>query len=61
MPSKFAGGPMGIDAWSTFVLRVEHLYTVGKLEKFLDMGGPTFHAKKTLHVTDCNSKLKCMF
>ena len=24
--SKFAGGPMGINAWNTFVLRVEHPY-----------------------------------
>ena len=45
--SKFAGGSVGINAWNTFVLRVEHLYIVRKLEKFLDMGEPTFHAKKT--------------
>ena len=51
---------MEINAWNIFVLRVEHPYIVGKLEKSLDMGEPTFHAKK-LHVTDCNSKPKCMF
>ena len=31
----------------TLVLRVEHLYIVGKSEKSLDMGEPTFHAEKT--------------
>ena len=45
--SKFAGGPMGINAWNTFVLRVEHPYNVGKLEISLDMGELTFHAEKT--------------
>ena len=34
-------------AWNTFVLRVEHLYIVGKSEKPLDMGELTFHAEKT--------------
>ena len=29
-------------------------------EKSLDMSKPTFHAKKKKHVTDCNSKPKCM-
>ena len=38
---------MRINAWNTFVLRVEHPYIVGKSEKSLDMGGSTFHAKKT--------------
>ena len=38
---------MGINAWNTFVLGVEHPYIVAKLEKFLDMGEPTFHAEKT--------------
>ena len=38
---------MGINAWNTFVLRVEHPYIVRKLEKSLDMGELTFHAKKT--------------
>ena len=38
---------MGINAWNTFVLGVEHPYIVGKLEKFLDMGEATFHAEKT--------------
>ena len=38
---------MGISAWNTFVLRVEHPYIVRKLEKSLDMGEPTFHAEKT--------------
>ena len=38
---------MGINAWNTFVLRVEHPYVVRKLEKFLDIGEPTLHAKKT--------------
>ena len=36
----------GINAWNTFVLRVEHPYIVRKLEKSLDMGEPTFHAEK---------------
>ena len=38
---------MGINARNTFVLRVEHSYIVRKLEKFLDIGEPTLHAKKT--------------
>ena len=38
---------MGINAWNTFVLGVEHPYIVRKLEKSLDMGELTFHAKKT--------------
>ena len=38
-------GSMGINAWNAFVLRVEHPYIVGKLEKSL--GEPTFHAEKT--------------
>ena len=41
----------GFNAWNTFVLRIEHPYIVGKLEKSLDMGvdmgEPTFHAEKT--------------
>ena len=45
--SKFARGPMGINAWNTFVLRVEHLYIVRISEKSLDMDDPTFHAEKT--------------
>ena len=40
--SKFAR----INVWNTFVLRVEHAYIIGKLEKSLDMGEPTFHAEK---------------
>ena len=36
----------GINAWNTFVLRVEHPYIVRKSEKSLDKGEPTFHAKK---------------
>ena len=38
---------MEINAWNTFVLGVEHPYIVRKLEKSLDMGELTFHAKKT--------------
>ena len=38
---------MGISAWNTSVLKVEHHYIVRKSEKFLDMGEPTFHAEKT--------------
>ena len=38
---------MGTNAWNTFVLRVEHPYIVGKLEKSLDISEPTFHAEKT--------------
>ena len=37
---------MGINAWNTFVLGVEHPYIVRKLEKSLDMGELTFHAEK---------------
>ena len=37
---------MGISAWNTFVLRVEHPYIVRKLENILDMGEPNFHAEK---------------
>ena len=46
---------MGINAWKTFVLKVKHPYIVRKLEKSLDMGELTFHAKKTA-LTDCSSK-----
>ena len=38
---------MGTNCWNTFVIRVEHPYIVGKLVKSLDMGEPTFYAKKT--------------
>ena len=38
---------MGINAWNTFVLRVEHSYIVRVSEKSLDMGEPTFHTEKT--------------
>ena len=38
---------MRINAWNTFVIRVEHFYIVGKSEKSLDVGEPTFHAEKT--------------
>ena len=38
---------MGINAWNTFVCRVEHPYIVRKSKKSLDMGKPTFHAEKT--------------
>ena len=31
-------GSMGFNAWSTFVLRVEHPYIVRKLEKSLEYG-----------------------
>ena len=48
-------GSMRINAWKTFVLRLEHPYIVRKLEKSLDMGELTFHAKKTA-LTDCSSK-----
>ena len=40
-------GSVGINALNTFVLRVEHPYIVGKLEKPLDLGEPTFYAEKT--------------
>ena len=40
-------GLVGINASNTFVLRVEHPYIVGKSEKSLDMGEPTFYAEKT--------------
>ena len=51
---------MRINARITFVIRVEHPYIVGKSEKSLDMGEPTFHAEK-LHVTDRSSEQKRMF
>ena len=38
---------MGFNAWNTFVLKVEHPYTVRKLGKSLDMGELTFHGEKT--------------
>ena len=38
---------MGTNAWNAFVLRVEHSYIVGKSDKSLDVGEPTFHAEKT--------------
>ena len=38
---------MGINAWNTFVCRVEHPYIVRKSKKSLVMGKPTFHAEKT--------------
>ena len=44
--SKFAGGPMWTNDWNTFVLRVEHPYIVGKLEKSLDMGEPTLPCRE---------------
>ena len=37
---------MRINAWNTFVLRVEHPYIVRKLDKFLDMGELTFHTAR---------------
>ena len=37
---------MGFNARSAFVLSVEHPYIVGKSEKSLDVGEPTY-AKKT--------------
>ena len=40
--SKFAREPVGSNAWNTFVLSIEHLYIVGKLES-----EPAFHAEKT--------------
>ena len=40
-------GSMGLNAWNTFVPRVEHSYIVRKSEKSLDMGELTFHAKET--------------
>ena len=40
-------GINGDQCLNTFVLRVEHPYIVGKLEKVLDMGELTFHAEKT--------------
>ena len=40
-------GSMGFNAWNPFVLRVEHPYTVRKLEKSLDMGEPFFHSEQT--------------
>ena len=36
-------GLMGINAWNTFVLKVESLHC----QKSLDMSEPTFHAEKT--------------
>ena len=44
---QFCQGSVGINAYNTFVLRVEHPYIIRKLEKSLDMGELTFHAKKT--------------
>ena len=42
-------GPMGVIAWNTFVLRVEHDYImVSKSEKSLDMGEFAFHAEITM-------------
>ena len=38
---------MRFNAWNLFVVRVEHPYTVRKLEKSLDMGEPFFHCEKT--------------
>ena len=39
---------MGVIAWNTFVLRIEHVYIIViKSEKFLDMGELTFHAEIT--------------
>ena len=40
-------GSMRFNAWKLFVVRVEHPYTVRKLEKSLDMGEPSFHCEKT--------------
>ena len=37
---------MGIDAWNTYVLKVEHQYR--NLENSLDMGELTFHTEKTV-------------
>ena len=45
--SKFARGSMMVNAWNTFILKVEHLYTVGESVKSLDMDEPTLHAEKT--------------
>ena len=39
-------GSMRINAWNTFVLRVEHPYIVRKFDKFLDMGELTFHTAR---------------
>ena len=36
---------MGINAWNTFVLKIEHPYMVRKFKKFLDMGELTMHGK----------------
>ena len=36
--SKFPRESMGINAWNTFVLKIEHPYMVRKFKKFLDMG-----------------------
>ena len=41
---------MGINAWNTFVLKVEHPYIVRKSEKSLNIqhvGEITFHGEKT--------------
>ena len=43
--SKFSRGSMGINAWNTFVLKIEHPYMVRKFKKFLDMGELTMHGK----------------
>ena len=43
--SKFSRGSMGINAWNTFVLKIEHPYMVRKFKKFLDMGELTTHGK----------------
>ena len=40
-------GSTGFNAWNPFVLRVEHLCTIRKLEKSLEMGETSFHCKKT--------------
>ena len=37
---------MGTNAWSTFLLRVEHPYIVGNPEKSLDMGEPPIPCHK---------------
>ena len=43
--NKRSGGSMGINAWNSFALGVEYPYIVGKSEKSLDMGEPTFYVE----------------
>ena len=57
--SKFPKGSMGINAWNTFVLRVEHLYMCIVRNPWIWVSPPSIPRK--LHVDDCSSKPKYMF